>query len=179
MSQIAQMPAPNIPDLPAGPSQDHVRGPIAIPPLDTWQIAVIAVIGAIAITLLLWLIIRIVRSPQKQLLQTPPLEAAINALESAANEPTADAFAIKASQALRRYFEDTLKRPTRSESTAEFVHNINLPAKQRSQLENFLNTCDQVKFAKQELTNESRIQLLDTARKLINDTRINRKEEAT
>ena len=61
---LAQLPAqtPQLPDLPPGPSLDRVRGPIEIPPFEPWQIGVMIALAVLALSLLIWGIVRFMRA---------------------------------------------------------------------------------------------------------------------
>lgn len=156
-----------MPDLPAGPSLDKVRGPVDIPMFEPWQIALMVAAGICLLALLAWLIVGILRTRKQRTTTASPREIAILELGAAASETDHEAFAVSASNALRRYFEEGLQVPTLGRSTPEFLHSVDLPEAQRTQLDYFLNACDRAKFAREALAEETRIQLLDTAKQLI------------
>lgn len=66
-----------LPDLPPGPSLDRVRGPIEIPLYAPWQIALIAVVAAIALGLIGWGILHYLRTRRQRTQQLPPYQTAL------------------------------------------------------------------------------------------------------
>ena len=161
--------ASQLPDLPPGPSLDHVRGPVEIPPFETWQIAAMVAAGLLVLALLIWLIVAIVRTRKPRSKSLSPHDAAILELGAAAGETDDEQFAIRVSHALRTYFEAARGIPALGRSTPEFLQSIDLPENQRPRIDHFLNTCDRAKFAKLALTDETRSQLINTAKELINN----------
>ncbi len=160
-------PASQLPDLPPGPSLDHVRGPVQIPPFETWQIALMIAAGILVLALLIWGIVAIARTRKPRSKSPSPYDAAILELGAAAAESDDEQFAIRVSHALRAYFENARGIPALGRSTPEFLQSIDLPENQRTRLDHFLNTCDRAKFAKLTLPEATRIQLIDTAKKVI------------
>ena len=169
------MPAqtPQLPDLPAGPSLEHVRGPIEIPPYEPWQIGVMIALGIIALALLLWGIVRFVRARKRRATQLPPHTTAYAELKTAAECTTADdeRFAVLSSLALRRYFETGKGIPTLGRTTLEFLQALESHAllndDARTSLTEFLEHCDRVKFAQASLTEAERDALTESALTLI------------
>ena len=168
---LAQMPAaPQMPRLPEGPSLDRVRGPIEIPAYEPWQI--ILALGFIVLFtgLLIWLA---VRSRRKATTTTAPYEAALAELQAAANLSTEDdeRFAILSSQALLRYLEDELGLSSTVRTSEEFLlslkGNTQLDESFLTSLREVLANFDQIKFAQQAVSIESRIHITNAVRKLI------------
>ncbi|CAA6691403.1 MULTISPECIES: hypothetical protein [unclassified Lentimonas] len=169
------MPAqtPQLPDLPPGPSLDHVRGPIEIPPFEPWQLGVMIALGLIALGLLIWGIVRFVRARKNRAEQLQPHTTAFAELKTAAKCTAGDdeRFAVLSSLALRRYFETGKGIPTLGRTTLEFLKALDghalLYTEARASLATFLEHCDRVKFAQAALTEDERNALTESAITLI------------
>jgi hypothetical protein len=172
---LAQLPAqsPQLPDLPPGPSLDRVRGPIEIPPYEPWQIGVMVTLAVLVLGLLIWGIVRFLRTRNNRTQTELPHLTAITELNTAAELTTEDdeRFAVLSSLALRRYFETGKGIAALGRTSREFLHaldghpQINLEA--RSSLTEFLEHCDRVKFAQASLTAAERSALTESATALI------------
>ena len=85
-------------------------------------------------------------------------------------------FEILSSQAVRRYLEDGLGLRSTACTSEEFL----LSLKDNTQLDEFFQTTlrevldnfDQIKFAQQAISIESRIHIIDTVRELINQAHV-------
>ena len=169
------MPAqtPQLPDLPPGPSLDHVRGPIEIPPYEPWQIGVMLALGVIALGLLLWGIAHFIRARKNRAAQLQPHTTALAELKTTAECTAGDdeRFAVLSSLALRRYFETGKGIATLGRTTLEFLKALEshalLNTEARASLATFLEHCDRVKFAQASLTEDERNALTESAIKLI------------
>ena len=172
---LAQMPtpAPQLPDLPEGPSLDRVRGPIEIPPYEPWQIGVMIALGVLALGLLTWGIIRFLRARKNRTRQAQPHITALAELKAAAELTTDDdeRFAVLSSLALRRYFETGKGIAALGRTSLEFLQalegNARFNADARTALTEFLEHCDRVKFAQASLTESERNALTGSAIELI------------
>jgi len=169
---LAQTPTPQMPPLPEGPSLDRVRGPVEIPLLETWQVLTAGTIVLVVSILLLWLCIRYLRKESSQKPQISPSKVAIdelNATAKLANDD--DRFAVQASAALRRYFEDGLHIPSYGRTSEEFLRSLKgntlLNASFNESLERFFAQCDAMKFARKSSSTEERSALISTAKQLI------------
>ncbi|MGZ0657443.1 hypothetical protein ACWPKS_17730 [Coraliomargarita sp. W4R72] len=162
--------APKLPSLPEGPAFDRVRGPIEIPAYEPWQIALAFAVGILFLGLLIWLFLR---ARRKAAQPTPPYDAAIAELEAATHLTNDDdeRFAILSSQALRRYLEDGLGLRFSARTSEEFLRNLKGNTKFdqdfQSKLGDVLATFDQIKFAQESTSKETRIHITDTVRQLI------------
>jgi hypothetical protein len=178
---LAQIPAaPQMPPLPEGPSLDRVRGLIEIPAYEPWQIAILLGFIVLFIGLLICLA---VRSRRKATKTTPPYEAALVELQTAANLSAEEdeSFAILSSQALRRYLEDEFGLSSTARTSEEFLHslkgNTQLRESFQSTLREVLANLDHVKFAQQAISIEARIHITDTIRKLIDQAHATSQKE--
>lgn len=161
-----------IPELPPGPSLDHLRGPIEIPFMEPWQIAAIALLIVVVISLMGWILFRYARRHNEPMPMSPK-DAAVAELKSAA-ELTAnndEQFAVLSSMALRRYFETGKGIYALGKTTDEFLQSLNenplLNTDSRKSLAAFMQRCDQVKFARTPLTEAERRGLTESALELI------------
>lgn len=171
LAQIAN--APKMPDLPAGPSLDRVRGPVQIPLFEPWQLGLAALLAILAIGLLAWGIARFIRRQKQLNAHSAPHAAALAELDAAAQLTTDDdeRFAVLSSLALRRYFEHGQSIPALGKTTLEFLHSLDahaaLDSQARAQLADFLERCDRVKFARASIEPADRDALIASAKKLI------------
>jgi hypothetical protein len=165
--------APALPELPAGPSLDRVRGPIPIPMFEPWQIGVILILGILALGLLAWAITHFRRAYKKRLAVSAPHAAALAELDAAGQLTTGDdeRFAVLSSLALRRYFETAQSIPALGKTTLEFLRSLDahpaLDAADRTLLADFLERCDRVKFARASISTQDRQALSANAKQLI------------
>ena len=178
---LAQMPAaPKMPPLPEGPSLDRVRGPIEIPAYEPWQIILALGLIVLFIGLLIW---SAARSRRKATKTTSPYEAALAKLQAAADLSTEDdkRFAILSSQALRRYLEDEFGLSSTARTSEEFLlslkGNTQFDESFQKTLREVLANFDQIKFAQQALSIESRINITNAVRKLIAQAHVTSQRE--
>ncbi len=170
---LAQMPTTQIPDLPAGPALDRVRGPVDIPPFEPWQIGIITALGLLLLSLLAWGITRFIRSRRKRTRAIQPHIAALAELKTAAAHTANndERFAVLSSLALRRYFEQRSGIPALEKTTLEFLHSLKdhpkLNAEAGTSLIQFMEQCDRVKFARASLSAAQRESLTTSAQQLI------------
>ena len=177
---LLQLPAPGLPqqisalpEIPPGPSLERVRGPVEIPLLETWQVALIAVFAISAITLISWWGFNCFRARKNRIPLPPPHSAAIAELKIAVELATGDdqRFAVLSSQALRRYFEIGRGIDTLGKTTDEFLKGLEthdlLKIDERKLLSDFLHHCDRVKFARESLSESERLSLVESAVNLI------------
>ena len=172
---LAQLPAqsPQLPDLPPGPSLDRVRGPIEIPPFEPWQIGVIIALAVLALSVLIWGILRFMRARSNRSQAELPHLTARAELKAAAELTTNDdeRFAVLSSMALRRYFETGKGIAALGRTSLEFLQGLDghpqMNPEARSSLTEFLEHCDRVKFAQASLTATERSALTNSATTLI------------
>ena len=170
---LAQMPTTQIPDLPAGPALDRVRGPVDIPPFEPWQIGIITALGLLLLSLLAWGITRFIRSRRKRTRAIQPHIAALAELKTASAHTANndERFAVLSSLALRRYFEQRSGIPALEKTTLEFLHSLKdhpkLNAEAGTSLIQFMEQCDRVKFARASLSAAQRESLTTSAQQLI------------
>lgn len=172
---LAALPAqtPGLPNLPPGPSLDRVRGPIEIPPFEPWQIGVIIALAVLALSVLIWGILRFMRARSNRSQAKLPHLTARAELKAAAELTTNDdeRFAVLSSMALRRYFETGKGIAALGRTSLEFLQGLDghpqMNPEARSSLTEFLEHCDRVKFAQASLTATERSALTNSATTLI------------
>jgi len=172
---LAALPAqtPGLPNLPPGPSFDRVRGPIEIPPFEPWQIGVIIALAVLALSVLIWGILRFMRARSNRSQAELPHLTARAELKAAAELTTNDdeRFAVLSSMALRRYFETGKGIAALGRTSLEFLQGLDghpqMNPEARSSLTEFLEHCDRVKFAQASLTATERSALTNSATTLI------------
>ena len=169
--------ANQLPELPAGPSLEFVRGPIEIPLFETWQLICISLLSAVLVSILANWLIRFLRTRTKCPSSLPPEEIARRAIGQANGDDRAYTQAL--THALRSYLTTPLQGPILSQTSTETLRN--LPADfpiNDSELKSFLEQCDIVKFANKSLTPEQRNELADTALKFVETVHQSYKEAA-
>jgi hypothetical protein len=169
MLPLAQTTAPQLPPLPEGPALENVRGPIEMNGGDElWQIllaglAVLLIVGGLA-----WLYLRSRKQPAVVI---DPKVAALAELDAASQATDDERFALLCANAVRRYLEACLDLPATSRTSAEIIVQLPLESEAKNGIRNFFERCDEVKFARQALSQEQRNELADTAQQLIETLR--------
>ena len=182
MFLLAQIPAlnpsngamPQLPPLPAGPSLESVRGPIEAGGFNTTQVVHAAVIGGLIGAGLIWFYLRKKRSVE---IPANPQEVALAELKAAEASSDNERFAITCANAIRHFLEARYKLPVATKTSSEATKLLPLPGDRKEKINEFLATCDGIKFAQQALSEEKRIELSDTAKKLIRE--LDRKAAST
>ncbi|PXA04919.1 hypothetical protein DDZ13_02845 [Coraliomargarita sinensis] len=174
MFPIAQSTAPQLPALPDGPGLENVRGPIEVNGgYEIWQIVLAAVAILVIVGGFIWLYRR-----SKNRAPTPvdPHTAALAELDAASQAADDERYAMLCANAVRRYMEACLGLPVTSKTSAEAIARLPMPPEEKTTLHDFLENCDGVKFARRTLSDEQRIELMDTAKHLVDNLK---KKEAT
>lgn len=156
--------ANQLPDLPTGPALENVRGPIEASGFSATQIALVILVAAALSALLIRLFIR---SHKKT---PPPLghkAVALAELDAAIQAGDDERLALVCANAVRRFYAEHYKLPASSLTSAELHRQLPLESKTKDEIRKFLDQCDSVKFAGESLSEESRIQLVDTAKGFI------------
>lgn len=145
------------------------------PPVDysfvpTWVIFLVSFAGLCLVGLIVWLW---KRKPKPQLPKTPR-EVALEELELAAREiETANPyqFSIRVSDILRRYVTGQYGLPLTRQTSIEFLIALSrlssFSANEKSLLEDFLNRCDLIKFARYEASAADSRLLLEEATRFV------------
>lgn len=96
---------------------------------------------------------------------------ALAALEQKIDTLASTPFAFEVSGVIRSFLEDTLDVPVTERTTEEFLSSLQsfegFDTDARHRLSAFLEQCDLVKYARQELARDARLTLLESARLLI------------
>jgi hypothetical protein len=146
------------------------------PPVDysfvpTWAIFLASFVGLSLIGLIVWLIRRNLKpvAPPKL-----PREIALEELERISGEiETMDPylFSIRVSDILRHYVTNQYALPVTRQTSVEFLtvlaKSSPFSANERSLLEDFLNRCDLIKFARYEATSADSRLLLEEATRFV------------
>lgn len=157
--------AAQLPELPAGPSLDNVRGPIEVNGgYEAWQIALAALAIFLIAATFLWLY----RRAKKRAVPTvDPYTAAMAELDAATQAADDRRFATACANAVRRFIESQFHFPATAQTSAELLARLPLDAGDKERIQHFLELGDRVKFARRELNETQRIELMGTARELI------------
>jgi hypothetical protein len=146
------------------------------PPVDyslvpAWVIFAVAFAGLTLFGLVGWLILRKRPAPQPPKL---PRERALEALEQIENEVktlTPYRFSIRVSDILRRYVTEQFALPVTRQTSVEFLSALAksspFSGDERSLLEDFLNRCDLIKFARYNATAADSRLLLEEAMRFV------------
>src|SRR6267142_1497902 len=146
------------------------------PPVDysfvsTWAIFLASFVGLCLIGLIVWLFKRKRKPDQPPKL---PREIALEELESIAAELETTnpyLFSIRVSDILRRYVTNQYALPVTRQTSVEFLTALAksspFSANERSLLEDFLNRCDLIKFARYEATSADSSLLLEEATRFV------------
>jgi len=142
-----------------------VRGPIErAGGYETWQVALAALAVLLFAGLLTWLYLRSRRQPPAPI---DPQAAALAELEAATQAVDDERFALLCSGAVRRFLASRFGMPATSQTSTELCSRLPLAAEDTLRIGGLLESCDAVKFARQNLSPQQRIQVLDTAKQLI------------
>jgi len=146
------------------------------PPVDysfvpTWAIFLATFVGLCLIGLIVWLF---KRRKKPALPPKTPREVALEELELIADEiETANPyqFSIRVSDILRRYVTHQYALPLTRQTSVEFLTSLakskSFSVNEKSLLEDFLNRCDLIKFARYEATPADSRLLLDEATRFV------------
>jgi Domain of unknown function (DUF4381) len=146
------------------------------PPVDysfvpTWAIFLASFVGLSLIGLLIWLMIR---KTKPALPPKLPREVALEELERIGREIeriNPYLFSIRASDILRRYVTNQYALPVTRQTSVEFLAALAksspFSANEKSLLEDFLNRCDLIKFARYEATSADSRLLLEEATRFV------------
>lgn len=155
-----------LPALPEGPSLENVRGPLETSDFSTSLLLLVVVIAGLLGAALLWYFFRRRKEPDPEL---SPLESALASIEVATHADDDARFAQTCAQAVRRFLAVCLNQPTTSKTNAELDAGLPANGEVKGLVHDFLEACDRVKFAHQSLSEAQRIEIMDTARRIVND----------
>ena len=142
------------------------------PPVDyslisPWLIFLGVFVALTAIGLIIWFVAKSLRRPT---LPQPPRDRALALLEQIRVQITAInpyVFSIRVSDILRRYVTEQFGLPVTRQTSVEFLNGLRgsspFSEDEKSLLEDFLNRCDLIKFAKYEATTSDSELLLEEA----------------
>jgi hypothetical protein len=146
------------------------------PPVDyslvpPWVVFVAAFAGLLLLGLIVWLLMRRRKQPQPPKL---PRDIALEELEQIGHEIeriTPYRFSIRVSDILRRYVTDQYALPVTRQTSVEFLTALAKSSPfseaEKSLLEDFLNRCDLIKFARYEATASDSQLLLEEAMRFV------------
>ena len=146
------------------------------PPVDyslvpPWAIFAAALVGLSLLGLIVWLLARRRNPPPPPKL---PRDIALEELEQIGDEIeriTPYRFSIRVSDILRRYVTDQYALPVTRQTSVEFLTALAKSSpfseEEKSLLEDFLNRCDLIKFARYEATSSDSRLLLEEAMRFV------------
>jgi hypothetical protein len=149
----------------------EIAPPVDYSFLPTWAIFLASLVGLCLIGLIVWLLKRR-RTPA--LPPKAPREIALEELERIADEieiTNPYQFSIRVSDILRRYVTNQYALPVTRQTSVEFLTALtkskSFSANEKSLLEDFLNRCDLIKFARYEATSADSQLLLEEATRFV------------
>ncbi|HVI82055.1 MAG TPA: DUF4381 family protein [Chthoniobacterales bacterium] len=149
----------------------EIAPPVDYSFLPTWAIFLASLVGLCLIGLIVWLLKRR-RTPA--LPPKTPREIALEELERIADEieiTNPYQFSIRVSDILRRYVTNQYALPVTRQTSVEFLTALtkskSFSANEKSLLEDFLNRCDLIKFARYEATSADSQLLLEEATRFV------------
>lgn len=157
--------ATQLPELPAGPSLENVRGPIEVNGgYEAWQVALAALAMLLIAGAFVWFYLRSRKKPP------PPVDphtAALAELDAASQAADDERFALLCANAVRRFMESRFDLPATSQTSAEIIAGLPLDPELKSRCHRFLDDCDGVKFARRSFDEARRREVLGVAGDLI------------
>ena len=149
----------------------EIAPPVDYSFLPTWAIFLASLVGLCLIGLIVWLLKRR-RTPA--LPPKTPREIALEELERIADEieiTNPYQFSIRVSDILRRYVTNQYALPVTRQTSVEFLTALtkskSFSANEKSLLEDFLNRCDLIKFARYEAISADSQLLLEEATRFV------------
>ena len=139
--------------------------------MPTWVIFVATFLGLTVLGLLVWLL---AHRRKPALPPKLPRAVALEALDRIAQQieqMTPYQFSIRVSDILRRYVTDQYALPVTRQTSVEFLNALTkrspFSPEEKSLLEDFLNRCDLIKFARYDATTADSRLLLDEATRFV------------
>ncbi len=152
-----------------------IKPPVVVPDELAWLWWTLAVVGVAVAALIVWLVLRKNRLTTKPVVIIPPhVRAKARLAEALRLIGDPKMFCTAVSDTIRVYLEErfTLRAPERT--TEEFLFELqashHLTRDQKQSLGAFLESCDLVKFARFEPTEQALRELHDSAGRLIDET---------
>ncbi|MEY2561873.1 MAG: hypothetical protein QOH88_66 [Verrucomicrobiota bacterium] len=148
-----------------------IAGPVDYSLLPPWVIAVAVIAGLTLLGLIGWWLRRRWQRPKPQL---SPRERTLEQLDRISREidtlPPYQ-FSIRVSDILRRYVTEQFHLPVTRQTSVEFLNGLAQTSPfsedEKSLLEDFLNRCDLIKFARYDATKEDSRMLLEEATRFV------------
>jgi hypothetical protein len=148
-----------------------IAGPVDYSLLPPWVIVCLGLVGLILLGLIVWWIRRRWQRPKPQL---SPRERTLELLDRISREidtlPPYQ-FSIRVSDILRRYVTEQYDLPVTRQTSVEFLNALAQASPfsedEKSLLEDFLNRCDLIKFARYDATKEDSRLLLEEATRFV------------
>lgn len=146
------------------------------PPVDyslvpVWVIFAAAFVALSILGLIIWAVMRRMRRPKPA---QSPRDRALALLTRVRDEITATTpyeFSIRVSDILRRYVTEQFSLPVTRQTSVEFLEGLtrttSFSEDEKSLLEDFLNRCDLIKFARYDATIADSELLLDEATRFV------------
>ena len=155
----------------AVPDIHEIAPPVDYSLVPPWVIYASIFLGLAVLGLIAWWIRKLSRRPKPQ--QTPR-DRALQELNRIRNEMetlTPYQFSIHVSDVLRRYVTDQYQLPVTKQTSFEFLNTLarasSFSEDEKSLLEDFLNRCDLIKFARYDATIEDSRLLLEEATRFV------------
>jgi hypothetical protein len=166
-------PAPSAPEAPPLPDLRDIAPPLDVFPYPTWMVVVAAILAALVVIGLIWLIVRAVRN------RPPPLPPSARSvalrelqhLRQGVSQADPYTFSVAVSDVLRRYVSAEYRTRATEQTSPEFLaaisHSVKFADAERQQLAEFLEGCDLIKFARIDATSADSERLLESATRFV------------
>ena len=149
----------------------EIAGPVDYSLVPPWVIYACILLGLAVVGLLVWWIRKRSRRPKPE--QSPRTRALqeLNRIGGEMETLTPYQFSIRVSDILRRYVTERYQLPLTRQTSVEFLNALTKTSSfsedEKSLLEDFLNRCDLIKFARYDATLEDSRLLLEEATRFV------------
>jgi uncharacterized protein DUF4381 len=145
----------------------EIEPPVDYSLLPRWVVFAIAFAAISVIGLLVWLIVRKTKKAKPPKLPRQRALEELDSIEQLVDEMNPYEFSIRVSDVLRGYVTEQYGLPVTRQTSVEFLErlarNPQFSGDDKTLLEDFLNRCDLIKFARYHATSEDSRLLLDEA----------------
>ena len=151
-----------------------IKPPVAVPDELAWLWWTLGVVGAAIAATVLWRLLRKRLAPKPAVIVSPHVRAKEKLAEALRLIGDPKAFCTAVSDTIRGYLEERFSLRAPERTTEEFLVELrsspHLTRDQKQSLGAFLESCDLVKFARFEPTEQALRELHDSALRLIDET---------
>ncbi len=159
-----------LPELPAGPDPDRLRGPIQMTADMEWTTPLLILLAGFLFLGITICVVRKIRSNRKISLNPKPSEIAVQTIKEASESASDNLFPSTLSQALRDFIK-TIFPFSEGATTVELSAVLETSTiQEKSRLIDLLNDCDRLKFSASTLSPKQRAEMTETALEFLQST---------